>query len=139
MLKFKAKAPTVLQVCFPRVCHSGGHHVLPFRITPSHIEIKNLTLRKLSDCTQTPPLYSYGQEVFLVTRKGEVLSGFTVEKVLCDMVSLSRAPLPDSDKQGFTVDGELLRPNWCAGRKAIIAGCRTREEAEALASRRVSR
>jgi len=74
-----------------------------------------------------------------VTRKGEVLSGFTIDEVLFDMVSLNRPPLSDSDKQGFTVDGELLRPNWCAGRKAIIAGCHTRTEADALAAKRVRR
>lgn len=88
---------------------------------------------------QTPHTYSRGQEVFLVTRKGEVLSGFVVDEVLCDLVSLNRSPLPDSDKQGFTVDKELLRPNWCAGRKAIVAGCRTRAEADAIAAKRVRR
>ncbi len=106
-------------------------------ITSSHIEIKNLTLRKLSDRTDDSHPFSKGQEVFLVTRKGEVLTGFTIDSILVDLVSLSRSPLPDSEKQGFTIDGELLRPNWCAGRKAIIAGCQTRAEADALAAKRV--
>ena len=71
-----------------------------------------------------------------MSRKGEILTGFHVEAVLLELVSLNRSPLPDSEKQGFTVDGDLLKPNWCAGRKAIYAGCRTREEAEILSAKR---
>lgn len=101
--------------------------------------MKNLALRKLSDRPEASHSYFRGVEVFLVTRKGEILTDFIVDEVLLDLVSLNRSPLPDSDKQGFTIDGELLRPNWCAGRKAIFAGCRTRAEAEALAAKRTGR
>jgi hypothetical protein len=93
-------------------------------------------LRKLSDRSTSSHPFKQGQEIFLVTRKGEILSGFAVAKVLIDLVSLDRAPFPDSDKQGFTIDARLLRPNWCAGRKALLAGCSTLEEAKALAAKR---
>ena len=89
-----------------------------------------LTLRKYLDTNLT-----IGTEIFLVTRDGRVLDGFSVASVLGDLVSLDLPPL-EGEKQGFTWDGKQLKPNWCAGRKALIAGLLNRQEAEELASKR---
>ncbi len=90
----------------------------------------NLTLRKYLDGE-----LEEGAPVFVVTRKGEILVGFSVAGVLGDLVALNKSPL-GGEKQGFTLTEGLLKPNWCEGRKAIVAACFTREEAERLASRR---
>lgn len=87
-------------------------------------------LRKLSDLQATESPFRVGTEVFLVTRQGTILEGFRIARVLLDQVMLDHPPLPDSPKQGFTITGSLLRPNWCAGKRAIRAGFLTRQEAE---------
>lgn len=79
--------------------------------------------------------FSVGQEIFLVTRSGEILEGYRITAVLDQLVSLDRSPIEGSDKQGFTINRQLLKPNWCDGRKFLYAGCTTWEEAEILAAK----
>lgn len=83
-----------------------------------------------NDCSHFLP----GTPLFLVTREGVILEGFTISDSLGRLVSLNKPPLPGSEKQGFTIEGELLKPNWCEGKRTFIAACLTREEAELLAT-----
>jgi len=77
-----------------------------------------------------------GSEVYLVTRKGEIIEGFRVANVLTDLVELDRSPIERSEKQGFTIRNNLLKPNWCEGKKIFRAGCATKAEALALINHR---
>lgn len=74
-----------------------------------------------------------GVAVFLLTKKGIILEGFTIQDRLMDLISLDRSPIDGTEKQGFTLEGGLLRPNWCAGKRVIEAGFIDRKEAEKMA------
>lgn len=78
--------------------------------------------------------FHQGSELYLVTREGVILEGFKIADSLGTLVSLDRPPLPGSEKQGFTIDGELLKPNWCEGKRTFVAACLTLREAEQLAA-----
>jgi hypothetical protein len=93
-------------------------------------------LRRLQSGT---PEFRLGQLIFLVTRKGEVLSGYRIAAILSDLVMLDRSPVEGSTKQGFTIKKDLLKPNWCEGRRLFYAGCTTREQAQLFAQRRVAK
>lgn len=75
-----------------------------------------------------------GTPVYVVTKKGEILEGYEIESTLLDLVSLNRSPLDGTEKQGFTIDGDLLKPNWCDGKKFLIAACVDRQVAEEIAN-----
>ncbi len=93
-------------------------------------------LKKFDETGGNGGAFSVGTPVYIVMRDGSILEGHTIEDRLMDLVSLNRSPLDGSEKQGFTVKGNLLKPNWCEGRKRIIAACATREEANTLAEKR---
>jgi hypothetical protein len=84
-------------------------------------------MRRLSDIGCS---FALGTPIFLVTRGGEILEGFRISSILLDQVMLDPPPL--GAKQGFTIEGNCLKPNWCAGRRAFRAAYTTRKEAEAL-------
>ena len=79
------------------------------------------------------PNFSPGTKIYLVTRSGDILSHFTVMDTLFGLVSLDKNPLPDSSHQGFTIKGDHLIPNWCAGKKAFLAGYTSLNEDEKVA------
>lgn len=78
--------------------------------------------------------FGVGTPVFVVLRDGTILEGFHVQSRLMDLVSLDRSPLDDTEKQGFTLQGTQLLPNWCEGKRKILAACSSRQEAEDLVS-----
>ncbi|GAB4232144.1 MAG: hypothetical protein Tsb0021_10740 [Chlamydiales bacterium] len=79
--------------------------------------------------------YVVGKDIYLVTRQGDVLQGFTIASVLANLVSIDKPPLKGSEKQGFTIKGPYLKPNWCEGRKQFWGACLSYEEACAIASK----
>lgn len=88
-----------------------------------------------SDSFRDP--FREGVSVYVVMRTGEILQGYRVASRLLDLVTLDRSPLDGGSKQGFTVEGELLLPNWCAGRREIIAVVSSHEKGlEILAARK---
>lgn len=95
-------------------------------------------LKKFRPDVTTDDPFHEGLSVFIVTKEGEVLEGYHIVQRLCDLVSLDRSPLDGSEKQGFAIEGDVLKPTWCAGRKAIYAAVATREYAVALAATRKS-
>ena len=72
-----------------------------------------------------------GQPIFLLTRAGEILEGYVVQSIFMDQVLLNEAPFEGSPKQGYDIRHGVLKPNWCDGRKYLIGGYRTLEEAQA--------
>jgi hypothetical protein len=86
-------------------------------------------LKKFKDSTP----FAKGTPVYLVTKEGEIIEGYTIESSLMDLVSLNCSPLDGTEKQGFTIDNDLLKPNWCAGKKYFVAACTQKEKAEELA------
>lgn len=96
-------------------------------------------LKKLSDGDAAHELFKPGKEVYIVTRDGEILEGFHIKSVLIDLVSLDKSPLDGTEKQGFTISGNQLKPNWCDGRKSLIGAFATKEEALRRAEKRRSK
>ena len=95
-------------------------------------------LKKFRPDAPTDDPFHEGLSVFIVTKDGEILEGYHIVKRLCELISLDRSPLDGSEKQGFAVEGDVLKPTWCAGRKEIYAAVATREHAIALAAKRKS-
>lgn len=89
-------------------------------------------LKKFKDETPFQP----GDPVYIVTRKGEIIEDLFVDSVLFDLVSLNKSPLEGSEKQGFTVKQNTLKPNWCEGRKHILAAFKSKHEAEEFLKKR---
>lgn len=83
--------------------------------------------------------FQIGKEIFLITRSGAVLEAFFITAILGNLVSLDRPPIPGSSKQGFTIERDLLKPNWCEGRRQFYAGCASRQQALELVQKRLSR
>ncbi len=84
------------------------------------------------------PKFSIGTPVYLVTREGNILEGFFIQKTLGDLIMLNDSPLLGA-KQGFSICEERLQPNWCEGKKKFRAACLTRSEAEKIAQNLVNR
>lgn len=90
-------------------------------------------LKKFNESQHSHPLFSPGAEIFLVTKNGDILEGFYITEILMELVSLNCSPLDGSEKQGFTIEGNLLKPNWCAGKRKFEAACASKEHAQSLA------
>ena len=93
-------------------------------------------LKKFSESFDVESQFTPGMLIYLVSRKGEIIEGFRISSILVDLVSLDRSPLEGSEKQGFTIEGRKLKPNWCAGRKAFLAAFATKDEALELAQKK---
>ncbi len=89
-------------------------------------------LKKFTNASPKNSFHS-GDPVYLVTRKGKIIDGYYIQDILMDLVSLNRSPLDGTEKQGFTIEGNLLRPNWCAGKVIFEAACLSRNQAEKIA------
>lgn len=92
-------------------------------------------LKKFLSSRENDHPFSVGVSIYLVTREGTIVEGFSVANTLGDLVSLDRSPMEGSEKQGFTIEGNRLRPNWCAGKRRFEAGCVSRKEAEELSKK----
>ncbi len=75
-----------------------------------------------------------GASVYIVMRDGTMREGYFIQSCLMDLVSLDRSPLDDSEKQGFTISGDQLLPNWCEGKRQIVAAWINRDRAEQMAA-----
>lgn len=95
-------------------------------------------LKKFQADLATDDPFHVGLPVFIVTKDGEISEGYRIVQRLCDLILLDRSPLDESEKQGFVIEGNLLKPTWCAGRKAIYAVVATRAHAADLAAQRQS-
>ena len=94
-------------------------------------------LKKFSEQRVNNQTFTKGTPVYIVTKEGTVIEGYHIDSSFLDLVSLDRSPLDDTEKQGFTIDGDLLRPNWCAGKKHFIAACTNKIQAVELAEQRL--
>ncbi len=108
-------------------------------------------LKKFEHSPETTA-FKPGVAIFVVARNGKILDGFRITKRLADLVELDRSPLEeieskrgcqnakhqpataDSKAHGFTVVGQVLKPNWCEGKRFLLGACLTKEEAELLAA-----
>ncbi len=84
------------------------------------------------------PKFAIGTPVYLVTKEGNILEGFFIQKILGDLIMLNDSPLLGA-KQGFSICEERLRPNWCEGKTKFRAACLSRSEAEKIAQSHVNR
>jgi len=90
-------------------------------------------LKKFDEAGGEESPFVVGTQVFVVTRQGEVLEGYSVKSRLLRLFTLDRSPLDGSEKQGFTLKGDVLKPNWCEGKRKLHSVCATREHADQLA------
>ncbi len=90
-------------------------------------------LKKFKD-TSGSTHFRPGSAVYVVMRDGTVIEGHCIGSCLGELVSLDRSPLDGTEKQGFTIQNNHLMPNWCEGKRQILAVCMSREEAEDMAS-----
>lgn len=81
------------------------------------------------------PNFTPGTSVYVVTKKGDILEGYRIVSTLMELVDLDRSPLDGSKNQGFTIEEDLLKPNWCEGKKNLIAACLTKEKAQELVTK----
>ena len=86
-------------------------------------------LKKFKDTTG--PFYA-GALVYVVMPDGTIIEGHHIVSRLGELVSLNRSPLDGTEKQGFTIQDNRLLPNWCEGKRRILAVCMTRQDAEGL-------
>ncbi len=93
-------------------------------------------LKKFQAQSNSQRKISVGDPVFLLTRQGNVMEGFFIKRILMDLVDVEPSPIEGSDKQGFTIKGDRLLPNWCAGKKVFVAGFLSEAEAREAQSKR---
>ena len=92
-------------------------------------------LKKFNDTGGENSLFGVGAPVFVVTRQGEVLEGYTIKSRLLQLFTLNCSPLDGTEKQGFTLKGEVLKPNWCEGKRKLHCVCATRQHADEMAQK----
>lgn len=80
-------------------------------------------------------LFRPGAAVYIVTKLGAIIEGYSIASTLGELVSLDRSPISGTEKQGFTIEGRFLKPNWCAGKQKFEAACIDKKEAETLVTR----
>ncbi|MBN4067491.1 hypothetical protein JYU14_05345 [Simkania negevensis] len=88
-------------------------------------------LKKLSGNSE---YFTEGQAVFLVTRTGEIHGRYYIDRVLFPLVSFASQPIEGSLKQGFTIEGQALIPNWCEGRRTFVCAVASEEKAKELSA-----